>query len=257
MAFKTFYYDHQMKKYMIQFMSIFSGMQVQIGKNDRAGDEEKLIGVPVMYGNRDRVVGWIKGNFTQNKPLRLPIMSANITGIEMAPELRKGISTVRRQAYLPRGEVLPDGIKTVRQHMPVPYKATAELAIWTSNTEQRYQVLEQILVVFDPIVQIQKNDAIFDWTKITTVELTGINYEDNYPIGPDRRMLISNLSFEFPIYLSAPATVKDDFVKDIWVRIGAVDVSSVTSEQIIADLDAQGIEYELWFDGDSVVIPDF
>ena len=261
MAFKQYYYDNQFKKYMLQFMAVFAGMQVAIGKNERTDEkdeDDKLISVPIMYGNRDRVAGWIKGNFTQNKPIRLPIMSANLSGIDLAPDLRKGIGNVRRETYLQRGRKLPDDVKVIRQHMPVPYLATAELGIWTSNTEQRYQILEQILIVFDPIVQIQKNDAVFDWTKITTVELTGVAYEDNYPIGEDRRLLLSTLTFTFPVYLSAPATNKDDFIKDILVRVGAVSTGAdlSNSAEIVAELDAQGISYEQWFDGDALNIPD-
>jgi len=255
MAFKHYYYDQQVKKYILQFMSIFAGMQVSLGTNDRSSDE--LISVPIMYGNRDRVVSWIKGEFTQNKPIRLPMMSAVITGIAMAPERRKGVGAVRRNTFLPRGEVIPDGIKTVRQQMPVPYTLNANLAIWSSNHEQRYQILEQLMMVFDPIVQIQATDGVFDWTKITTVELTGIDYEDNYPIGVDRRMLISNLSFEFPIWISAPANIKDDFVKDIYARIGTVSNSAITNEEMVAEMDAAGIGYELWFDGDALDLPDF
>lgn len=256
MAVKHYYYDHQIKKYVLQFMAIFAGLQVAIGKSDRSDDEE-LISVPIMYGNRDRVVAWIKGNFTQNKPIRLPMMSAVVSGISLAPNLRKGIGAVRRNTYLPSGGVVPDDIKTVRQQMPVPYMLNLNVAIWASNHEQRYQILEQLLVLFDPIVQIQKTDAVFDWTKITTVELTGIDYEDNYPIGTDRRMLISNLTFEMPIWISAPANLKGDFVKDIWARIGVVSNDAMTSEEMVAELDAQGIDYQLWFDGDLIDLPDF
>lgn len=257
MAFKHFYYDKQVKNYILQFMAVFAGLRVLIGKNDRTSDEEKLISVPVIYGNRDRVVGWIKGEHTQNKPLRVPVMSANITNLEMAPELRKGIGTVRRNTYLPRGGAIPDDVEVIKQHMPVPYYLNATLDIWVSNSEQRYQILEQILTVFDPIVQIQKNDALFDWTKITTIELMDIGYDDNYPIMEGRRMLLNSLIFRFPIYLSAPANVKDDFIKDVYVRIGAVSQVAQTSEDIVADLDAQGIEYELWFDGDTITLPNF
>ncbi len=256
MAVKHFYYDQQIKKYILQFMAIFAGLQVEVGKNDR-NDEGKLISVPIMYGNRDRVVGWIKGEQTQNKPVRLPIMSAVINSLMLAPDVRKGVGAVRRNTYLPRGGVVPDDISTVRQLMPVPYKISANIAIWASNHEQRYQILEQLLVLFDPTVQIQKTDAMFDWTKMTTVELTGIDYEDNYPIGVDRRMLITNLTFEFPIWISAPADVKDDFVNQIYARIGVVSNSSLTNEQMVAELKAQGIEYDLWFDGDVLDLPDF
>jgi hypothetical protein len=249
---KDFYYDKQVKRYYLQFMAIFAGIQVQIGKNERSGDEEKLISVPMMNGNRDRVTGWIKGEHTQNKPLRLPIISSNITNLELAPDLRKGVGNTRRETYLPRGGLMPDDIKSVRQYMPVPYKLYADVSIWTSNQEQRFQILEQLLSVFDPVIQIQSTDAQFDWKKLTMVELIGVGFEDNYPIGTDRRMLITTLNFEMPIRLGVPDEVKSNFVKDILVRIGTVDSDSNTNEEIIADLDGQGIPYELWFEGETI-----
>ena len=106
------YYNKQFKRYITQFMAIFAGMQVSIGKNDDS-DQEELISVPIQYGNKDRVVAYILGDQTQNKPLRLPMMSAYINGINMAPESRKGVGNTKRQTYLPRGGVFPDEIKTV------------------------------------------------------------------------------------------------------------------------------------------------
>ena len=252
----THYYDKQIKKYMTQFMAIFAGLQVSIGKNDDS-DEEQLISVPIQYGNKDRVVAWIVGDQTQNKPLRLPMMSAYINGINMAPELRKGVGNTKRQTYLPQGSVFPDDITTVRQYMPVPYTISAELAIYASNTEQHFQILEQILMVFDPQVQIQTNDALFDWTKLTTVTLDGINFDQSYPIGTERRMIMSTLSFIFPVYISAPGNVKADFVKDIFVRIGTVSQSTdlSNSEEVVAELDAQGLDYDNWFSLDDINLP--
>ena len=251
MAMNYHYYNKQIKRYMTQFMAIFAGMQVSIGKNDDS-DEEQLISVPIQYGNKDRVVAYIIGDSTQNKPLRLPMMSAYVNGINLSPELRKGVGQTKRQTYLPSGEVFPDGIKTVHQYMPVPYRLTAELALYASNTEQHFQMLEQILMVFDPIVQIQTNDALFDWTKLTTVELDGINFDQSYPIGTERRMIISTLTFNMPIYISAPANLKNDFVKDIFVRIGAVSQDANTSQEMIDDLDGQGLDYENWFSLDDI-----
>lgn len=254
MAMTTHYYDRQIKRYITQFMAIFAGLQVSIGKNDDS-DEEQLISVPIQYGNKDRVVAHILGDHTQNKPLRLPMLSAYINGINMAPESRKGVGNTKRQSYLPQGSVFPDDITVVRQYMPVPYKISAELAIYASNTEQHFQILEQILMVFDPSVQIQTSDAIFDWTKLTTVELDNINFDQNYPIGTDRRMIMSTLSFIFPVYISAPGNLKSDFVKDIFVRIGAVSQSANTPQEMIDDLDGQGIDYENWFSLDDINLP--
>ena len=253
MAFEYHYYDEQFKQYLAQFMTIFANMQVQVGKRD--DEDEQLITVPVQYGYKDRVVASIISDNTQNKPLRLPVMSAHLTNINMAPELRKGIGSQRRETYLPRGGVFPDEITIAHQLMPVPYRATTELAIYTSNTEQRFQILEQILMLFDPTIQIQKSEAPFDWTKLTVVELEGINFEDNYPSGTDRRIMVSTLTFNFPVYISAPANLREEFIKDIYMRIGAVSTGATTSEEMVAELDAQSIDYEQIFSLDDVILP--
>lgn len=253
MAMQHFYYNKQVKNYLTQFMAIFAGMRCEIGKRDDEG--EQLITVPIHYGNKDRVVAHILGDNTQNKPLRLPIMSANIAGINPAPDLQKGIGQKRRQTHMPRGGLFPDDIQVIHQLMPIPYRMMVDLSIFASNMDQRLQILEQILMLFDPIVQIQTNDAPFDWTKIVSVKLDGINLEDNYPAGTDRRMLVSTLNFEVQIWISAPANVKDDYVKDIKVRIGAVDMAANTPEEMIANLDAQGIDYEDWFSLDDINLP--
>jgi len=253
MAFDYHYYDEQFKRYLTQFMVIFANMQVMVGKRDT--EEDQLITVPIRYGYQDRVVASIISDNTQNKPIRLPMMSAHLTGINMAPELRKGIGSMRRQTYMPRGELFPTDLKVAKQLMPVPYRVTAELAIYTSNTDQRFQILEQILMLFDPTIQIQISDAAFDWTKLTTVELENITFDDNYPSGTDRRIMISTLSFNFPIYISAPTNLRDDFIKDIFMRIGAVSSSANTNEEMVADLDAQGIDYENIFKLDDIILP--
>ena len=255
MAMNHHYYNEQIKKYLTQFMAIFAGMQVTIGKNDDS-DEDQLISVPIQYGNKDRVVAFIISAQTQNKPLRLPMMSAYINGINMSPELRKGVGLTKRQSYLPRGAIFPDDITTVHQYMPIPYKITAELALYASNTHQHFEMLEQIFMVFDPIVQIQTSDAMFDWTKLTTVELDGINFDQSYPVGAERRMIISTLSFVFPIYISAPANLRSDFIKDIFVRIGTVSTDSNTPQEMIDDLDGQNLDYENWFSLDDINLPE-
>ncbi len=254
MAFNTYYYNAQIMNYIIQFMAIFAGLQVEVGKNDTR--DEGLIPVHVKYGSKDRVSASLLASFTQNKQPRIPLMSAYITGFDLAPELRKGIGTVRREAFLPRGEILPDGIKTVKQYMPIPYWCTAELAIWTSNIQQHWQILEQILMLFDPHLQVQKNDATFDWTKITTIELMGIRLEENYPINMEKRLTQTGLDFRFPIYISPPADLKQQFIRDIFLRLGVFDLADNLEADVVSQMDGLGIDYELLFSAEDLILPD-
>lgn len=249
--FDGFYYNHQLRNYLVQFMAIFANMEVSVGKT---GDvDPRLIRVAIKNGSEDRVVADIKSANTQNKPIRLPLLAANLTNVVLAPQLRKGVGQTRRHAQMPTGGEFPTDIRVVRQRMPVPYVATFDLGIWASNQDQHYQIIEQILMLFDPILHIQTSDDVDDWTRLTTCELVGINF-DEQPPGADRRLIQSTLNFEVPIQISAPVEVHNKFIQDIFIRIGAVNSASKTSEDIIADLDAQGITYEHTFSLDDIDI---
>lgn len=249
--FQGYYYNHQLRNYLLQFMAIFANMEVSVGKTGNV--DPRLIKVPIKNGSSDRVVADIKAENTQNKPIRLPLMAANLTNVLLAPQLRKGVGQTRRETFMPTGGEFPTDIKVTRMRMPVPYIATFDLGIWASNQDQHYQIMEQILMLFDPILHIQTSDDVMDWTRLTTVEMVGINFEENPP-GTDRRLIQTTLNFEVPVYISAPVEVHDKFVQDIFIRIGAVNTASQSSQDIIADLDAQGITYDHAFSLDDIDI---
>jgi T4-like virus Myoviridae tail sheath stabiliser len=213
-----YYYDAQLRNYLLQFCNIFAGLQVKTGKG--TCEAEELITVPIAIGSRDRVVAAIEAGNTQAKPFSLPTMAANMSGLARNDARRHGVSVVDRRVYLPEGGVYPTDLKTVVRVMPIPYMMTLDLSIYASNMQQMHQILEQILMLFDPAIQIQTTDSAFDWTKITTVELTSINNEENYPAGGDRRTIVWSLSFDMPIYIATPMDIKKEFIEKIFIRLG-------------------------------------
>lgn len=215
-----YHYESQLRTYLLQFCNVFAGLKVQTGKGEC--DEVEFITVPISIGSRDRVVAAIQAGNTQNKPFSVPTMVANMSNLSLSPN-RKGVGVVDKRTYLPLGGVYPDDLKVATRVMPIPYIMSAELSLYASNTMQMHQMLEQILMLFDPILQIQTSDSALDWTKIASVELTGINNEENYPPGGDRRLLVWTLQFEVPIYISAPVDIKEDLVKRIVIRIGDLE----------------------------------
>lgn len=210
-------YEGQLKNYLLQFCHIFTGLKVQTGKGESGQSE--FISVPVVMGNRDRVVAAINAGNTQNRPFSLPCMAVHMTGLQLSTQ-RTGVGVVDNRVFLPQGGVYPDDLRTVTRVMPIKYTMAVELSICASNTDQLHQILEQLLVLFDPVLQIQTSDAAFDWTKITSVELVGINNEENFPSGGDRRLINWTLQFELPIYISAPMDIKDELVRKIIITIG-------------------------------------
>jgi hypothetical protein len=94
--------------------------------------------------------------------------------------------------------------------MPVPFELTLKLDMWTSNTNQKMQLLEQILVLFNPSLEIQSTDNYIDWTSLTTVYLEDINWSSR-TIGAgntEAAIDIATLTFKLPMWISSPAKVK-------------------------------------------------
>lgn len=247
---KNYYYNAQLKKSIIAFANIFTGLKVQTGNTVCGVDE---VEVPVRYGSTDRVVAAIAGDNTQNKPFSLPTMSCYMTGLDMAPDRQHGINQVDRRTYLEQGGVFPTDVKAIRRVMPIPFNMAMELSIYTSNTDQLYQILEQILILFDYDMQIQFNDAAFDWAKISRVLLSGINNEENYPMGAEKRAIIWSLNFEVEIWLSPPYEIRQNIIKTIKLRMG--DMDQMTLDEIDSDGELQPFSDTAIFYEDTITTP--
>ena len=259
--FKGYYYNHQLRRYLVQFMAIFADMQVQVGHTTATGkhDEDtppRLIKVPIKNRTGDRVVADVIAENTKNKTVRLPLMTAGITGLQMAPERRHGVGTVNRQSFLPSGGIVPHDMRVAKTRMPVPYVANFELSMWCSNQDQHHQLLEQILMIINPILEIQTSDDVLDPTRISSVELVGIQIEDE-PAGTERQLIRATLNFDVVVYISCPAQEYANIVHNIFVRVAAVanDTDFNYPSDTIAAIENTGLDYERWFSTDDIDFP--
>lgn len=234
-----YYYDAQLKRYLTQFMSIFAGLTVRTGK--RGNGEVSELAVPVVYGSKDRVAASILASNTQNKPIRLPMMSAYLTDLAFAPQRNTGAGQTRSIPHLPQGGMMPDDLTVVHQSRPIPYDLRVDLTLYTSNIDQHFQILEQILVFFNPTLEIQTGDSAFDWTKIVSVELSNVTFNENYPAGTDRRKIQTTLSFYVPIWISPPADLKRNLVQKIFARLH----TGSFEDFVLDSTDQNTDEYEL------------
>lgn len=240
---EAYYYNKQLTKYILQFMAIFTDMQVQVGKNNIR--DEAFVTVPIHYGFMDRVVAAIFSDNTQNKPLGLPVMSAYMRDLQLDEQHFHGVGMERRQTFVPVGGLVPDDIQVVHQRMPLQCIMTMELGIYASNSDQMFQMLEQILPLFNPQLTIQTSEGVLDWTRMTSCKLETMSMNPNYPIGTSRRIVQSVITFTLPIYIDTPADVRRNFIEKVFIRVGNVSSIAEDSYEILAELDAQGIDYDL------------
>ncbi len=223
---KDFYDDEQIIRFVLQFMAIFASLQVQ-------HDDGEMQSVNIRYGSSDRVAEAILSNNTQNAILTLPMFSVQVQNITPAADRRKGNGTTRSFVTAPSG-ALPHEARVISQKQPVPYDLTMELSLMCTNTRQHFQILEQIMILFDPVLQIQSSDSDIDPAAITTVELTQFNFNENYPMLTERRIINSVLTFNLPIWISVPTNVTSNIIERIKVNISLLDniTHPLTLEQL-------------------------
>ena len=98
---------------------------------------------------------------------------------------------------------------TIERLMPVPYKMTMKLDIWTSNTNQKMQLLEQMLTLFNPALEIQSTDNFIDWTSLSVVYQDGLTFSSrSIPMGTSNTIDVMTWKFYMPIWLSSSIKVK-------------------------------------------------
>jgi hypothetical protein len=212
---QMYFYDNQIRRFLLQFIRAFSNFQVEYGK-DRDGNTT-LVTVPVKYGDSSRVVSSIlKGN-SENAIIPTPMISCHITQLEYSTDRRQDPTFVDKRHIRMRkfdtnsGEYTTQqgNAYTVERLMPVPFNMTVAVDIWTSNTQQKLQLLEQILVLFNPALEIQSTDNYLDWGSLSYIELTGTTWSSRtVPAGIDDGIDIATLTFAVPIWISPPAKVK-------------------------------------------------
>lgn len=206
------FYDGQIRRYVTQFMRIFIGFKYKTG-------DGTLSQVPVSYGDMTRQVAAIIKENSENKLPTVPKIACYITGIELDTTRLADASFVSKVQVRERSYETVDGERvygndqgaayTVERLMPTPFKLSMKADLWTSNTDQKLQLFEQIMVLFNPSLEIQTTDNYLDWTSLTVVNLAGSNFSSRtIPVGADSEIDIMSLNFDIPIYLTPPAKVK-------------------------------------------------
>lgn len=228
----TYHYSKKIEKHLSAFLALFSGFQVRYGVDrDKDGNLDSVT-VPVHYGDMDRVVANILKENDTFVASKLPVMSAIMTSIEPSPEDRR--SRFHNENVTRTRET--DGVKVVnRKLMGTPYRVNVDLSIWTSNNSQMMQLLEQILLIFNPRLTMQISENLIDWGAITEVELLSIASEQNVPAGIDERIIIYTLSFIFTMWLDFPQIEQTNIINSIITNIKdntvdplGVDLDSIT-----------------------------
>lgn len=204
------FYDGQIRRYLTQMIRMLSHFSYKTG-------DGTLVRVPVMYGDMTRQVANIIKENSENKLPSVPRIALYITNIEIDRERTSDSSfvsklNIRERAFNETTQQYTEKQGknyTVERLMPTPYKLTVNADIWSSNTDQKLQIFEQISVLFNPSIEIQTTDNFVDWTSLTVVNLDTVTFSGrSIPVGVESEIDVMTLTFSTPIWISPPAKVK-------------------------------------------------
>tara|TARA_E500000075_G_C6993459_1_gene324927 strand:- start:740 stop:2185 length:1446 start_codon:yes stop_codon:yes gene_type:complete len=208
------FYEGQVRKFLTQFIRILSNFSVETGK--LSDGSVNLRAVPVVYGDPTRQVANIIRNNSENALNYAPKIACYVRELNYDRERMQNPYHIEKQ-HLRERDVGDDGNYTnqlgagytVEKVMPSPFRLEVSADIFSSNTDQKLQIMEQILYLFNPDFEIQKTDNYIDWTSLSYVELTGITFSSRtIPVGADSEIDVASMTFSMPIWLSPPVKVK-------------------------------------------------
>ena len=260
---QKYFYDGQLRRFLVQFIRIVSNFEVEFGK-DRDGTRT-LQRVPVYYGDASRQAQIIlKGN-SENTLNAVPAMAAYISGLTYEQSRMQEPNFVSKMNLRMREYDATTGLYsgnqgdsyTIERLMPVPYKLTMKLDIWTSNTEQKMQLIEQIAVLFNPSLEIQSTDNYIDWTSLSFVQLTELLWTSRViPAGADESIDIASLTFDMPIWISSPAKVKrlgviQKIINSIYDEQGEFSQDTILSN-LVGRVTVSPVNYGVYYSGNQL-----
>ena len=210
-----FFYDEQIRRYLIQFGKIFSSWNVTKG-NDPQGNPI-IVRVPIMYGDQSRQAATIIANNSASNLPSAPMITYYISGVEYNQKWATDPTfidkiNVRQRSYnneTQSYETTQGQAFTIERQMPVPYTLRITVDFWTTNYNQKLQLLEQLGTLFNPALEIQSTDNFVDWTSLSSVFQDGLNFSSkNIPVGTNNPIDIMTWKFYMPIWISTPAKLK-------------------------------------------------
>lgn len=217
---------------------MLSGFKVQT-----ADGTQKV--VPVMYGDISRNAANVIRDNSENKIPSAPRISVYVS--DLALDTARLIDSsyintvsVRERALNEQGQPIAQqgNSYSIQRIAPTPYKLTVKADIWTTNTEQKLQVMEQILVLFNPSFEIQTTDNYVDWTSLTAIYLEGVVFSNRtIPVGIDSDIDVATLTFDTPIWITPPGLVTrlgviQSIVSNIFNTSGNLDPTFVEGTPI-------------------------
>lgn len=202
-VFGNHFYHRITRKMVVAFGSLFN--DIQLVRYNKAGTTElERMLVPIVYAQKEKFYNRIKGdpNLLKSIQVSLPRISFEIVGVDYDP--------TRKQNSLIRNTNLATSTNTTQksQYMGVPYNYEFSLSIYVRNIEDGWQIVEQILPIFNPDYTLTLDLVnTMGIKKDVPIMLNSVGYTVDYESSHDddtTRIVIFDLTFTVRAMLFGP-----------------------------------------------------
>jgi hypothetical protein len=115
--------------------------------------------------------------------------------------------------------------------------------------------------LFNPGLEIQNTDNYIDWTSLSVVFLTDVNYSSRtVPVGSEEPIDVASMTFELPIWLTLPAKVKKmgvvtQIIQNIFDTTGEVDFEAVfEAGKPLTNIRVTALDYNILLIGNTLTL---
>ena len=223
--FGEHFYHKQIRNTVIAFGTIFNNINIK--RLDSSGNPLQNIKVPLSYSPREKFIARLdqQASLTgtdSSVAITLPRMAFDISGYayDASRKLNKNqkIGVVTTNA---------DTTKLNAQYSPVPYDISFQLNVFTANSDDGLQIIEQILPYFQPDYTVTMIESrTMDTKRDIPFILESVDYSDSYTgdLTSSRRIEYT-LNFTAKIYLYGPISTS------AIIKTVSADLYTNTSDQ--------------------------
>ena len=202
--FGQHFYHKQIRNTVIAFGTIFNNINIK--RLDSSGNPLQNIKVPLSYSPKEKFIARLEQQSSltgsdSSVAITLPRMAFEITGYSY--DATRKLNKTQRVGVVTSNA---DTTKLNTQYSPVPYDVSFELGVYTSNSDDGLQIIEQILPYFQPDYTVTMiESSTMDTKRDIPFILESVNYSDSYAgdLTTTRRIEYT-LNFTAKIYLYGP-----------------------------------------------------
>ena len=211
--FGEHFYHKQIRNTVIAFGTIFNNINIK--RLDSSGNPLQNIKIPLSYSPKEKFIARLdqQSSLTgsdSSVAITLPRMAFDISGYAYDPSRK-----LNKNQKLGVVTTNADTTKLNAQYSPVPYDVSIELNVFTANSDDGLQIIEQILPYFQPDYTVTMIESTtMDTKRDIPFILENVGYEDTYTGSfTERRAIIYTFNFVAKAYVYGPVTTAKPITK--------------------------------------------